>query len=314
MKIIFAGTPDFSAPTLETLLASKHEVVCVYTQPDRPAGRGRKLQASPVKQCALAHNIAIEQPLNFKSNEALETLAHYQADLMIVVAYGLILPTDVLTLPRFGCINIHASLLPRWRGAAPIQRAISSGDKETGVTIMQMDKGLDTGDILLKASCPIEQTDTSSSLHDKLSALGAAQISQILLALENDNLNPIPQDSEQATYAEKLSKLEAKIDWQQPAENILRAIRAYNPWPVAHTTLDGQPLRIWQATALAPLTIDATLPTNNPPGMINVIQQRMLVACADQWIEIGQLQPANKRKMQTAEYLAAHNLDGKILG
>lgn len=307
MKIIFAGTPDFSIPTLNALLSSQHQVCAVYTQPDRPAGRGRKIQVSPIKQCALDAKIPIEQPVNFQLDETLEVLANYQADLMVVVAYGIILPSTVLATPRLGCINIHASLLPRWRGAAPIQRAILSSDQETGVTLMQMDKGLDTGDMLLKATCPIESDDTSSSLHNKLSTLGASSLLGLLPLVEKQQLKPIKQAKVGVTYAHKLTKQEARINWNQPARLVQRAIQGYNPWPVAHTLLNGSALRIWQAGV-------TRQPAQEAPGTIKTIKGQLFVACNDYYVEITELQAANKRRMMASEYLAAHAIDKLILG
>ncbi|PCH85696.1 MAG: methionyl-tRNA formyltransferase [Piscirickettsiaceae bacterium] len=307
MKIIFAGTPDFSVPTLQALLSSSHDICAAYTQPDRPAGRGQKIQISSVKKCALEHGLAIEQPLNFKNADSLAALKAYKADLMVVVAYGIILPEDVLNIPTYGCINIHASLLPRWRGAAPIQRAILAGDTETGVTLMQMDKGLDTGDMLSKSSCLIQQNSTSSTLHDQLSTLGADALIKLLPNIESRRLKPIQQTQVDATYAKKFSKQDALIDWNQPATNIHRAIRAYNPWPVSHTLLEDKSLRIWHANLVEKKSPD-------PPGTLNVIGQQVFVACLDGQLEITELQAANKRKMSTADYLAAHNLQGLRLG
>jgi len=307
MKIIFAGTPDFSVPTLQALIASEHEVCAVYTQPDRPAGRGRKIQFSPIKQCALSSQIPIEQPVNFKSPESLEALNHYQADLMIVVAYGIILPDKVLNTPRFGCINIHASLLPRWRGAAPIQRAILAGDKETGVTLMQMDKGLDTGDMLSKVHCPIAADDTSSSLHDKLAILGVDALLNLLPHVTKGELSPKAQSDAAVTYAHKLTKQEALIDWQQAASSVQRAIQGYNPWPVAHTLINNKPLRIWQARATSE-------PASIPAGQIKTDKNRLLVACNDFFLDITELQPANKRRMSASDYLPAHQVNNITLG
>jgi len=307
MKIIFAGTPDFSIPTLNALLSSQHQVCAVYTQPDRPAGRGRKIQVSPIKQRALDAQIPIEQPVNFQLDETLHILANYQADLMVVVAYGIILPPTVLATPRLGCINIHASLLPRWRGAAPIQRAILSSDQETGVTLMQMDKGLDTGDMLLKATCNITSDDTSSSLHDKLSALGANTLLELLPLVEEQQLNPVSQAEIGVTYAHKLTKQEARINWNQPADLIQRAIQGYNPWPVAHTLLKGSALRIWQANV-------TTQAAQETPGTIKIIRNQLFVAGNDYYVEITELQAASKRRMTASEYLAAHAIDKLILG
>ncbi|PCI22157.1 MAG: methionyl-tRNA formyltransferase [Piscirickettsiaceae bacterium] len=307
MNIIFAGTPEFSLPALQALIASEHNICAVYTQPDRPAGRGRKIKVSPIKQGALDNNLAIEQPINFKHPDELKALNAYQPDLIIVVAYGIILPEKVLKTPTYGCINIHASLLPTWRGAAPIQRAILNGDEKTGITLMQMDKGLDTGDILVKSICPIDHNDTSASLHSKLSTLGADVLIDLLPNIENKTLTPIQQVPTEASYAEKLSKQEALLDWNRPAEELHRAVRAFNPWPVCHTTLKGKPLRIWQANLV---TINAT----EKPGSISVADGKLYVACAEGQLEITELQAANKRKMPTADFLASQNLDKLCLG
>lgn len=307
MNIIFAGTPEFSAPALEALIASEHTVQAVYTQPDRPAGRGRKIQVSAIKQCALDNNLNIEQPINFKSDEAINTLKSYKPDLMIVVAYGLILPTAILEAPRYGCINIHASLLPRWRGAAPIQRAILSGDSETGITMMQMDKGLDTGDILSKTSCKIEAADTAQSLHDKLAQQGGAALMQLLPLIENGQLTSASQNSEFTTYAEKLTKQEALIDWNQPASELLNAIRAFNPWPVSFTTLQNKTMRVWQADT-------STENCTGVPGSVQIIDKKMIISCKDSCLEVTELQLAGKRRMATKDYLSAHSPKNLILG
>jgi len=248
VKIIFAGTPEFAVAPLKALLNSEHTIVTVYTQPDRPAGRGLKLTASPVKQLALAHAIPVCQPLSLRDPEAQQTLKNWQADVMIVAAYGLILPSAVLTIPPLGCINIHASLLPRWRGAAPIQRAILAGDQETGITIMQMDAGLDTGPMLYQVRCPIYASDTSQDLHDRLAQLGA---DALLTILKNLTAQPQIQNNDQACYAPKIEKSEAEINWQQSASEIDRLIRAFNPWPIAYTFCNNQILRIWQAQVIS---------------------------------------------------------------
>lgn len=246
MKIIFAGTPQFAASALAALL-KEHQIIAVLTQPDRPAGRGMQLTASPVKQLALQHGLPVLQPVTLKTAEAQREIAALDADVMVVAAYGLILPQAVLQLPRYGCLNIHASLLPRWRGAAPIPRAILAGDTETGVTIMQMDAGLDTGDMLLRRVCPITANDTAVTLHDKLAELGAAGILEVLRLLRADRLTPVKQDDTVATYAAKLLKNEAQIDWRQDARQIERAVRAFNPFPVCHASLNGAVIKIWQA-------------------------------------------------------------------
>lgn len=248
MNIIFAGTPEFAASALSQLLETEHEVIAVYTQPDRPAGRGRQLTSSPVKQLALQRQIPVCQPSSLRDASAQQALTQWQADVMIVAAYGLLLPQAVLDAPSYGCVNIHASLLPRWRGAAPIQHAILAGDTETGVSIMQMDAGLDTGAVLLERAITIEDTDTAATLHDKLAALGGELIVEYLE--KADQLTPTPQDEAQATYAHKLQKQDAAMDWQQPAAQLARAVRAYNPWPICYSQLGDTRIRIWSAKAL----------------------------------------------------------------
>jgi methionyl-tRNA formyltransferase len=244
VRIVFAGTPDFAAIALKALLAAKYNVVGVYSQPDRPAGRGRKLLPGPVKQAALDAGIAVFQPDNFKMEDARQQLADLQPDVIIVAAYGLILPASVLSIPVHGCLNIHASLLPRWRGAAPIQRAIAAGDPESGITIMQMDEGLDTGAMLLKVSTPIHPEDTGGSLHDRLAELGGNAIVSALQLLEQNTLKPQAQQNVQACYAHKLAKQEGQIDWHSDAQSIERLIRAFNPWPGTFTDLGDQRIRL----------------------------------------------------------------------
>ncbi|MGT4067477.1 UNVERIFIED_CONTAM: methionyl-tRNA formyltransferase [Aeromonas hydrophila] len=251
LKLIFAGTPDFAARHLAALLSSDHEVVAVYTQPDKPAGRGQKLTASPVKELALAHNLPVYQPASLRKEEAQAELAALGADLMVVVAYGLILPKAVLDTPRLGCINVHGSLLPRWRGAAPIQRSIWAGDAETGVTIMQMDVGLDTGAMIRKVSCPIAADETSASLYDKLAGLGPQALVDTVNAMAAGNTAAEAQDDAQANYAEKLSKEEARIDWSMEAVAIERCTRAFNPWPISWFEVAGQTVKVWQAEVVA---------------------------------------------------------------
>ena len=284
LRVIFAGTPEFAAVSLEALIKQQDalniDIVAVYTQPDRKAGRGQKLSASAVKQVALANDIAVEQPATFKKSStegmaARQTLRTYQPDVMIVAAYGLILPIGVLTTPTYGCLNIHASLLPRWRGAAPIHRALLAGDSETGITIMQMDKGLDTGDMLYKVSAPIEADDTAASLHDKMAELGATAIITVLKDLPHYQAQAIAQDDSQANYAEKLVKTEGEIDWTQSATIIERQIRGLTPWPGAYTFLAGQRVKI-----LASLPVNPSQQTNQPAGtVISVGRKAILVAC-----------------------------------
>ncbi|PXY00396.1 methionyl-tRNA formyltransferase [Halomonas sp. LBP4] len=247
LRVIFAGTPDFAAESLAALLASRHPVIAVYTQPDRPAGRGRKLTPSPVKTLALAHDLPVHQPESLKSSEVQAELAEFEADLMVVVAYGLILPRAVLEIPRRGCLNVHASLLPRWRGAAPIQRAIEAGDVESGVTIMQVDAGLDTGDMLLVRRTPITATTTGGELHDTLATLGGEAIVETLDALADDGLTAMPQPEAGVTYAAKLSKAEAELDFRRPAAELAARVRAFNPWPVAWCALGDERLRLLMA-------------------------------------------------------------------
>ena len=251
MRIVFAGTPDFAAVALQALLKTDHDIIAVYTQPDRPAGRGRKQHFGPVKQTAVNADIPVFQPASLKSPEEQQQLRELAPDIMVVAAYGLILPQAVLDIPRLGCLNIHASILPRWRGAAPIHRAIEAGDNETGITIMQMDAGLDTGDMLMKHRTPIHEDDTGGSLHDRLADMGGAAIVEALAALESQGLTATPQDDSEATYAHKLSKGEARIQWRDDAATIARKVRAFNPWPGTDGELDGQRIRIHEAHPLA---------------------------------------------------------------
>ena len=248
LRIVFAGTPEFAAEHLKALLDSPYEIVAVYTQPDRPAGRGQKLMPSPVKQLALEHNIPVMQPPTLRAPEAQAELAALKPDLLVVVAYGLILPQVVLDIPRLGCINSHASLLPRWRGAAPIQRAIEAGDSESGVTVMRMEAGLDTGPMLLKSVTPISPDDTGGSLHDRLAKLGPPAVIEAIAGLAAGTLQGEVQDDSLATYAHKLNKDEARIDWNRPAIELERVIRAFNPWPICHSTLNGEALKVLAAT------------------------------------------------------------------
>lgn len=247
LRIVFAGTPDFAAEHLKALLDTPHQIVAVYTQPDRPAGRGQKLMPSPVKQLAVQHGLPVLQPPTLRNSEAQAELAALKPDLMVVVAYGLILPQTVLDIPRLGCINSHASLLPRWRGAAPIQRAVEAGDADSGVTVMQMEAGLDTGPMLLKVSTPISAEDTGGSLHDRLARLGPPAVIDAIAGLAAGTLKGEVQDDALATYAHKLNKDEAKLDWSLPAAELERRVRAFDPWPVCHTTLNGETLKVWAA-------------------------------------------------------------------
>lgn len=291
MRIVFAGTPDFAASHLAALLDSEHEVIAVYTQPDRPAGRGKKLSASAVKQLALAHQIDVYQPDTLKSIDAQETLASLEADLMVVVAYGLILPKAVLSTPRLGCINVHGSLLPKWRGAAPIQRAVWAGDSKTGVTIMQMDEGLDTGDILATFELDIEATDTSASLYAKLAELGPPSLVKTLKNIEN--IKPLAQNDDEATHAAKLSKQEAYLDWQLSAEQLERNVRAFNPWPVAWFSHKEQAIKVWKAELASQTHSDAL---QNTPGEVLMFDKSGLhIATKDGVLIVSEMQLAGKK-------------------
>lgn len=295
MKIIFAGTPEFAASALAALLVSKHEVLAVLTQPDRPAGRGMQLKPSPVKQLAMEHGIPVMQPLTLKNTEIQQQLVALKADVMVVAAYGLILPLSVLQAPRLGCLNIHASLLPRWRGAAPIQRAILAGDSETGITIMQMDEGLDTGAMLLKKSCSISVQDTAQTLHDKLANMGAKAITEALQKIEQGNFSGTVQDATQATYATKLNKVEARLEWTQSALQLERAVRAYNPVPGAYTLLNGTTIKIWQAEARAGQGVAGTIMEVNKGGI--------QVACGHGVLSLQLLQRPNGKPLPAAQFL-----------
>jgi methionyl-tRNA formyltransferase len=306
LKVIFAGTPEFAVAALEALLGSKHEVVAVYTQPDRPAGRGRKLAASPVKQCARAAGIDVYQPESLRDTDIQQQLRSHQADVMVVVAYGLLLPEAVLLIPRLGCLNIHASLLPRWRGAAPIQQAILAGDTVTGVTIMQMDTGLDTGDCLTQKRCAIGTDDTAATLHDRLAALGAAALLETLDELVAGTAEAMPQDDAAATYAGKLSKAQAELDWQKPAVVLDRQVRAFNPWPVAQTHWQGVTLRVWRATPG-----DAAV-TAAPGTVLGADAAGICVAAAAGVLVIEELQLPGKRRMTAGEFINAHDLGGAV--
>jgi methionyl-tRNA formyltransferase len=304
LKIIYAGTPEFAVPALNLLLHSEHDVLAVYTQPDRPAGRGRKLMHSPVKDCALEHDIPVFQPQSFKDSSESMRLSAFNPDVMVVAAYGLLLPNAVLEAPRLGCINIHASLLPRWRGAAPIQRAILAADAETGITIMQMDQGLDTGDILAKSSLPILPEWTSADLHDQLKLLGAELLIETLKQVESGEVNRQPQDNAGATYARRLEKAEARIDWNKNAGTIQCETRAYVPWPVSYTYLKDKSLRVWRAE------IDTSHDPLIPGQIVEHNRNGLFVSCKDSVLQITELQFAGKKRLTAAEALNAKNLTG----
>ena len=300
MRLIFAGTPAFAATALSALHQAGHTIALVLTQPDRPAGRGMKLAASAVKQVALDLGLPLAQPDSLKSEAIQQALRETRAEAMIVAAYGLILPQAVLDIPQRGCLNIHASLLPRWRGAAPIQRAIQAGDDETGITIMQMDAGLDTGAMLLQSSLRIDNDDTAGSLHDKLAALGADCIVKALSCL--DALTPVAQESTHATYAAKLTKAEAALDWTRPADELARCVRAYNPVPGAHAVWDGKVIKIWQASVEASRT-------DSPGEVLAADEHGIVVACGEQALRLLELQAAGGKRLSAVAFLSGHALD-----
>jgi len=297
MKLIFAGTPEFAVPALAAMIAAGHRIVLVLTQPDRPAGRGMQLRASPVKQLALQHGIPVYQPESLKSPEAQAIVAAAEADLMIVAAYGLILPQAVLDMPARGCLNIHASLLPRWRGAAPIHRALLAGDQETGITIMQVVLALDAGDMLSKAALPIGDRDTTQSLHDALAELGGRLMVETLANL--DAITPEPQDPALVTYAEKLRKEEAPIDWNRNATLLSRQVRAFNPFPVAQAAYHGETWRLWMAEAA---------PGGGDPGTVLDTTDGILVACGEGALRLTELQKPGGRRLAARDFLAGHPL------
>jgi len=313
VRIAYAGTPEFAVPALTALLGSPHSVVGVLTQPDRPKGRGRQLAASPVKQAALAHGIPVSQPQNLRDESSRAELLAWQPDALVVVAYGLILPRAVLDLPRLGCFNIHASLLPRWRGAAPIQRAVLAGDQETGITIMRMSAGLDTGPILLQETVPIAPADTAGSLHDSLSQLGARALLRALEGVESGTLASQPQPTEGVTYAAKIDKSEAAIDWTCSAAEIARKVRAFHPWPIADTQLDGEQLRIHKA---APAR-QSELPGGEAPmpGTLAVTRDgEVLVACGAGALTLIEVQRPGRRPISGADWAKTAHLAGRRLG
>jgi methionyl-tRNA formyltransferase len=297
LRIIFAGTPDFAARHLDALLSSEHQIVGVFTQPDRPAGRGKKLMPGPVKVLAEERGIPVFQPVSLRPQENQQLVADLQADVMVVVAYGLILPKAVLEMPRLGCLNVHGSLLPRWRGAAPIQRSLWAGDAETGVTIMQMDVGLDTGDMLYKLSCPITDEDTSATLYDKLAQLGPQGLLETLTQIANGTATPEVQDETQVTYAEKLSKEEARVDWTLSAAQLERCIRAFNPWPMSYIVIDDQPVKVWKASVIN------TQVKADPGTIVEANKQGIQVATADGILNLESLQPAGKKAMSAQDLL-----------
>lgn len=307
MKIIFAGTPDFAVPALQMLLDSAHEICAVYTRPDRPAGRGRKLHLSPVKELALSAGIPVFQPLTLKTDEDLRQMASFNPDLLVVVAYGMILTQAILDLPKLGCINVHGSLLPRWRGAAPIQRALIAGDEKTGVTIIQVVRKLDAGDMLHKEEYVIGPNDTAGDLYDKLAKLGALGLEKILTQIESGTVYAEPQNEALVTYAEKLEKSEAIIDWTQSAVSIDRKVRGLYTWLVAQTFYQGNVLRIWQAEAIEG-------ETDTEPGVVRCVNKNLDVATGKGLLRLHEVQLPGGKRMPVEAFLSAHDLNGVKLG
>ncbi|KTT40336.1 methionyl-tRNA formyltransferase [Pseudomonas oryzihabitans] len=309
LRLVFAGTPEFAAVHLQALIDSGYPIAAVYTQPDRPAGRGQKLAMSPVKQLALAHGIPVEQPPTLRDPAAQATLAALEPDLLVVVAYGLILPQAVLDIPRLGCINSHASLLPRWRGAAPIQRALEAGDAESGVTVMRMEAGLDTGPMLSKVATVLTAEDTGGSLHDRLAALGAAAVVAALPGLADGSLHGEVQNDDLATYAHKLNKDEARLDWGRPAAELERRIRAFDPWPLCHTALAGEPLKVWSAELAE---------GHGVPGMVlDADRSGLLIACGEGALRLTRLQLPGGKPLAFADLYNARRerfAPGQVLG
>jgi methionyl-tRNA formyltransferase len=306
LKLGFAGTPDFAVPALETLAAG-HRISAVFTQPDRPAGRGRELHMSPVKRRALELGMTVYQPATFKAPEALEMLRAAHVDVLIVAAYGLILPTSALDIPRWGCINIHASLLPRWRGAAPIQRALLAGDSVTGVTIMRMEAGLDTGPMLASSRVSIEPRDTAKTLHDRLASVGAQLVAETLNGLRSGRVHEAAQPAGGVTYAAKIDKAEAQIQWQRSAEEIWRQVRAFNPWPMAETRFNGEQLRIWEAEPIESPTLKGTA---SPGSVLTAAPEGIDVVCGSGILRILKLQLAGRKPLPAEEFLRGQRLIG----
>jgi methionyl-tRNA formyltransferase len=302
LRLLFAGTPEFSAFYLNALLDSKHRLIAVYTQPDRPAGRGKKLQSSPVKQLAEQAGIRVYQPPSLRDPEQQTTLGQHEADVLVVVAYGLILPQAVLDAPRLGCLNVHASLLPRWRGAAPIQRAIEAGDQVTGVTIMQMDAGLDTGAMLATAECAIGGQTTAAALHDQLAELGAPLLLTVLDKLQEYQRNGVRQNDARSSYAGKISKAEAEIDWRRDAVELDRAIRAFNPFPVCYSFLGGERIKLWQAMPAATITAPEA-----PGTLLRADREGILVSCGRGLLLVQQLQLPGGRVLTAEQLLNANS-------
>jgi methionyl-tRNA formyltransferase len=308
LKIIYAGTPEFAVPALQALAQSEHQLLAVYTQPDRPAGRGRKLQASPVKALALDYDLPVYQPENFRSAQDLDALVGLKADLMIVAAYGLLLPPTVLAAPRLGCINIHASLLPRWRGASPIQQAILAGDSHSGVTLMKMERGLDSGAMIASCGIEIDPDWSTGDLHDALAPLGAGLLMESLGDIESALQNAREQDETQVTYAPRLVKQQAEVDWEKPLQQLLREVRAFNPWPVSYSFIEDQNLRLWRAQAGRHDTV------GQPGEVVLHDKTGVYVRCGDGVLQVTELQFAGRNRCDAAQALNARNLTASRLG
>ena len=303
MKVVYMGTPDFAVGALESIIEAGHEVVLVVTQPDKPKGRGKEMQMTPVKKCAIAHDIPVFQPIKIKEREAVEYLKTFEADIFVVAAFGQILSSEILHMPKYGCVNIHASLLPMYRGAAPIQAVILNKEKETGVTIMQMDEGLDTGDMLMKESIPIAADETGESLHDKLSELGAKMIVKALVAIEEGSLTPVPQGDGKTCYASMLKKELGHIDWNKSADDIEHLVRGLYPWPGTFTFLNGKMMKIC-AVALS------DCPVSGKPGeLCEVTKDSLIINTGEGTLEIKELQPEGKKRMTVHDFLLGNKLE-----
>jgi methionyl-tRNA formyltransferase len=306
MRIVFMGTPDFASGALEALVQAGYEIAAVVTQPDKPKGRGKQMQITPVKECALSHGLPVFQPVKIKTPEAVEELRSYQADLFVVAAFGQILSKEILDMPRFGCINIHASLLPKYRGAAPIQQAIWDGEKETGVTIMQMNEGLDTGDILTQCTVPIEDEDTGESLFDKLAGAGAKLLIETLPLMEAGKITPVPQEESKSSYAHIIKKEMGLLDWNKPAVELERQVRALNPWPSAYTALEGKSLKIWEAGV-------EEKDSDCPPGTVaEVDKDSIRVQTGRGLLVLKQIQLEGKKRMDVKAFLLGYKIEAGL--
>lgn len=316
MKVLFMGTPDFAVGALEALICAGHEVTAVVTQPDRPKGRGKEMQSPPVKECAVRHGIPVLQPVKIREKESVDALRRYEADVYVVAAFGQILTREILDIPRFGCINIHASLLPKYRGAAPIQWSILDGEKETGVTIQQMNEGIDTGDILSSVTVPIAPDETGDSLFDKLMRAGAELLVETMPRIESGEITPVEQDESQATYAKRLTKEIGNIDWKEPAQVIERKIRGLNSWPSAYTMLRDKPIKIWSARLTGEPDREADQSTAEPvcgggevAGRVTKItREEIYVNCGDEQLALREVQPAGKKRMTVKDFLLGYRM------